>query len=293
MSDHRGEQEMALHLVIITGMSGAGRRTAMHAMEDLGWFVVDNLPPVMVPMLIETARGNGQDRVAVGLDVRSREMFDQFPRINAKLDELGIVKEICFLEAGDEAIVRRQESSRRPLPLQDGGSITQAIAKERRMLGALRAEADVVIDTSNLNVHQLGSRISHIYGSADERGTRFQVMSFGFKNGAPPDADMVFDVRFLPNPHWVPSLRPQTGLSKGVSEYVLSQRGAQEFLDELDRLIAVIEPGYAKEGKRQATIAIGCTGGKHRSTAMTEAFAERLRKRGLPVSVMHRDLGRE
>lgn len=287
------DQPQSPRLVIITGMSGAGRRTAMHAMEDLGWFVVDNLPPILVPMLVDTVRGNGQGRLAVGLDVRSREMFDQLPRVIAKLTDRGISKEICFLEASDEAIVRRQESSRRPLPLQDGGSITQAIGKERRMLGALRAEADVVIDTSNLNVHQLASRISHIYGAADEPGIRFQVMSFGFKNGVPPDADMVFDVRFLPNPHWVPHLRPQTGLSTAVSDYVLSQPGAQDFLAGLDALISVIEPGYAREGKRQATIAIGCTGGKHRSTAMTEAFAARLRERGLPVSVMHRDLGRE
>ena len=198
-----------------------------------------------------------------------------------------------ILEADDQAIVRRQESSRRPLPLQGGGSIIQAVAKERRMMRNLRADADVVIDTSNLNVHQLRYRVGHLYGSGDEQATRFQVMSFGFKNGVPVDADMVFDVRFLPNPYWVPSLRPQTGLSSAVSEYVLSQPGASEFLDQLEGLMATVAPGYEREGKRQATLAIGCTGGKHRSTAMSEAFAERLRARGIQVSVLHRDLGRE
>lgn len=280
-------------VVIVTGMSGAGRRTTAHAMEDLGWFVVDNLPPSMLPHLIETARNAGQERLAVGLDVRSREMFDRLPVVLAQLEAQGTQREICFLEADDEAIVRRQESSRRPLPLQDGGSITQAIAKERRMMRNLRADADVVIDTSNLNVHQLRHRVAHIYGSGDDQATRFQIMSFGFKNGVPVDSDMVLDVRFLPNPYWVPQLRPQTGLSAEVSEYVLSQPGAVEFLDRLEGLIATIAPGYEREGKRQATLAIGCTGGKHRSTAISEAFAQRLRDRGLQVSVLHRDLGRE
>lgn len=274
-------------------MSGAGRRTAMHAMEDLGWFVVDNLPPSLLQQLIETARRGGQDRLAVGLDVRSRQMFDQLPLVLAQLEAQGIDKEICFLEANDEAIVRRQESSRRPLPLQGGGSISQAVAKERSMMRNLRAEADVVIDTSSLTVHQLTYRIGHLYGSGDDTATRIQIMSFGFKNGVPVDADMVFDVRFLPNPYWVPRLRPQTGLASAVSEYVLSQPGAADFLDLLEQLIGTVAPGYLREGKRQATVAIGCTGGKHRSTAMSEAFAERLRDRGVQVSVLHRDLGKE
>ncbi|WIY81623.1 RNase adapter RapZ [Propionimicrobium sp. PCR01-08-3] len=289
----QASQQTSPRVVIVTGMSGAGRRTAAHAMEDLGWFVVDNLPPSMVSQLVETARRGGQDRVAVGLDVRSREMFDQLPRSLAQLEVQGVRREICYLEANDDAIVRRQESARRPLPLQDGGSLIQAIAQERRMLGNLRADADVVIDTSNLNVHQLVHRVGHIYGSGDDQATRFQIMSFGFKNGVPVDADMVFDVRFLPNPHWVPHLRPQTGLSREVSDYVLAQPGAQEFLDQLVGLVNTVGPGYFREGKRQATIAIGCTGGKHRSTSMTEAFAARLRAEGVQVSVLHRDLGRE
>lgn len=280
-------------VVIVTGMSGAGRRTVAHAMEDLGWFVVDNLPPNMLLSLVDTVRQAGQDRLAVGLDVRSREMFDRLPRSLAQLEAQEIPHEVCYLEADDQAIVRRQESSRRLLPLQKGGSMIEAIARERRMMGNLRAVADVVIDTSALTVHQLTYRIGAIYGEGDDQATRFQIMSFGFKNGVPADADMVFDVRFLPNPYWVPHLRPQTGLSREVSEYVLGQAGASKFLAELTGLIEIVGPGYFREGKRQATIAIGCTGGKHRSTAMSEAFAAILRGKGMQASVLHRDLGRE
>ncbi|SER48791.1 UPF0042 nucleotide-binding protein [Propionibacterium cyclohexanicum] len=279
--------------MIITGLSGAGRRTCAHAMEDLGWFVVDNLPPSLLPQLITTASTSGLNRLAVGLDVRSRDMFEQLPVVFAQLDAQGVTPEILFLEASDEAIVRRQESSRRPLPLQGDGRLLDGIVKERRMLSDLRASADMVIDSSRLNVHQLSSRIAHIYGGSDAETLRVQVMSFGYKNGLPMDADMVFDVRFLPNPHWVPELRPQTGLSKAVSEYVLSRPGAQAFLDSFEALFAVVEPGYLREGKRQVTIAIGCTGGKHRSTAISEAAAARLRERGWQVSVLHRDLGLE
>ena len=242
--------------VIITGMSGAGRRTCAHAMEDLGWFVVDNLPPSMLPELIGTANDSGLNRLAVGLDVRGREMFDQLPAVFSRLRERGISPEICFLEASDEAIVRRQESSRRPLPLQGDGRLLVGIEKERRMLSDLRASADLVIDTSRLNVHQLAARVAHAYGG-DEAGTlRVQVMSFGFKNGVPLDADFVFDVRFLPNPHWVPELRPQTGLSEAVSGYVLAQDGATEFLDDLQSMFRIVAPGYLREGKRQVTIAV-------------------------------------
>ncbi|WP_415631009.1 RNase adapter RapZ [Propionibacterium sp.] len=279
--------------VIITGMSGAGRRTCAHAMEDLGWFVVDNLPPSLLPQLIETASTSGLNRLAVGLDVRSRDMFEQLPVVFAQLDARDVAPEILFLEASDEAIVRRQESSRRPLPLQGDGRLLDGIVRERRMLSDLRASADMVIDTSRLNVHQLSSRIAHAYGGQSADTLRVQVMSFGYKNGLPLDADLVFDVRFLPNPHWVPELRPQTGLSEAVSSYVLAQPGAEEFLDAFEQLFAVAEPGYLREGKRQVTVAIGCTGGKHRSTAMSEAAAQRLRARGMQVNVLHRDLGLE
>lgn len=279
--------------VIITGLSGAGRRTAAHAMEDLGWFVVDNLPPVMLPQLIQTAGDGGQSRLAVGLDVRSREMFEQLPFVFTELDRQDVHPEICFLEASDDTIIRRQESSRRPLPLQGDGTLAEALLKERRMMADLRAAADVVIDTSSLNVHQLRARIGHIYGSPDSDDVSVQVMSFGFKNGVPRDADMVFDVRFLPNPHWVPELRPKTGLSQDVAQYVLNQPGAADFLDSLEQIFRTVADGYLREGKRLVTIAIGCTGGKHRSTSMSEAFADRLRRQGTSVSVLHRDLGLE
>ncbi len=280
-------------VVVITGMSGAGRRTAAHAMEDHGWYVVDNLPPAMLPDLSRLLAAEGVRRVSVVLDVRSRGDFEQLPDVFTELGRDGITPEICFIEAGDEVIVRRQESARRPLPLQEDGRLIDGIQRERRMLSTLRAAADMVIDTSNLNVHQLAQRVAHAYGGSDRDELRVSVVSFGFKNGVPIDADMVFDVRFLPNPHWVPELRPQTGLSTAVSSYVLGQPAAVPFLDRLVGLYDTVRPGYQHEGKRQVEIAIGCTGGKHRSTAMAEEFSRRLREQGETVQVIHRDLGRE
>ena len=280
-------------VVIISGMSGAGRRTAAHAMEDLGWYVTDNLPPALLPNLIELARANGITKLAAAVDVRTRTMFEQLGAVFAQLSAAGIEHEVLFLEADDATIVKRQESSRRPLPLQGDGRLIDGIARERHMMSTLRAAADLVIDTSNLHVHQLADRVAHAYGGDDSETLRVTIMSFGFKNGIPRDADLVFDVRFLPNPHWVPELRPQTGLSEAVSSYVLAQDGALEFLDQLDHLVATMQPGYVREGKRQVTLAIGCTGGKHRSTAMSEALGQRLRERGMSVNVMHRDLGKE
>ncbi|GAA1376385.1 RNase adapter RapZ [Luteococcus sanguinis] len=282
-----------IRLVIITGLSGAGRRTAAHVMEDLGWYVVDNLPPVMLPGLIRLCRSHEFDRVAVVLDVRTREMFEQLGQVFEQVQAEGIDPEVLYLEADDAVIVKRQESTRRPLPLQFDGRLLDGVDRERRMLSTLRAAADIVIDTTNINVHQLSSRVADAYGGDLGRQLRVTAMSFGFKNGIPLDADLVLDVRFLPNPHWVPELRPQTGLSEAVSGYVLGQDAATPFLDQLERLFEIIRPGYLREGKRQVTVAIGCTGGKHRSTAMTEEFARRLRERDIPVSVMHRDLGKE
>ncbi len=278
---------------MITGMSGAGRRTAAHAMEDHGWYVVDNLPPAMLPALSAFLRDEGVRRLAVVLDVRSRGEFEQLPTVFAELEANGAEPEVLFLEASDEMIVKRQESSRRPVPLQGEGRLIEGIQRERRMMSALRAAADMVIDTTNLNVHQLATRVAHAYGGPDRDELRVSVVSFGFKNGIPIDADMVFDVRFLPNPHWVPELRPQTGLSTAVSSYVLGQPGAAEFLDQLTALFATVRTGYAREGKRLVELAIGCTGGKHRSTAMAEEVGRRLRAEGIPVQVVHRDLGRE
>ena len=282
-----------LRFVIVTGMSGAGRRTACHTLEDLGWYVVDNLPPELLPGLVEIARERDFAKVAVGLDVRTRSAFQQIPSTFDALGRAGVVPQILFLDADDAAIVRRQESVRRPLPLQGEGGLLDGADRERQLLASLRASADVVIDTSGLNVHQLSDRVGHIFGSDENPDLLFTVMSFGFKNGIPIDADMVFDVRFLPNPHWVPDLRPQTGLSQAVSGYVLGQSGATEFLEHVTDLLTLIQPGYLREGKRLATVAVGCTGGKHRSTAMAVELARRLREHGVASQVFHRDLGKE
>lgn len=289
VSEHQATQRV----VVITGMSGAGRRTAAHAMEDHGWYVVDNIPPVMLPLLVRQLASDGITKLAVVIDVRSRADMQHLPVVFSDLADQGITAEICFIEATDEMIVKRQESSRRPVPLQEDGRMIEGIRRERRMMSTLRAAADMVIDTTSLNVHQLQQRVAHAYGGDDRDELRVIVVSFGFKNGVPIDSDMVFDVRFLPNPHWVPELRPQTGLSEAVSSYVLGQPAAQPFLNHVLGLLDTVLPGYVSEGKRQVELAIGCTGGKHRSTAIAEEVARRLRERSLNVQVMHRDLGRE
>ena len=287
------EPTKPLRLVVVTGMSGAGRSTAAHSLEDLDWYVVDNLPPSVLPEVCDQARQIGLTRVAVVLDVRTRGFFEQLPSMFADLGTVGIVPEILYLEAGDDVIVRRQESVRRPHPLQGDGRLLDGIGRERELLATLRAAADLVIDTSSLNIHQLRSRVSHAYGGSNDEQLRVTLLSFGFKNGLPVDADMVFDVRFLPNPHWIPELRPHTGLSKPVSDYVLGQPGAADFVAALEGLLKLLSGGYITEGKRFVTIGIGCTGGKHRSTAIAEELAGRLRAGGLPTTVLHRDLGRE
>ncbi len=273
-------------------MSGAGRRTASHALEDHGWYVVDNLPPAMLPDLLQTVEKYKITHLAVVLDVRTRALFDQIPTSFDHLAGLGVRPEILFLEASNAVIVARQESVRRPHPLQGDGSLLAGVERERRMLAALRAAADMVIDTSNLNVHQLSTRVVHAYGGPSSE-LRWVIESFGYKNGIPLDADIIMDVRFLPNPHWVPDLRPQTGLSRAVSEYVLSAAGAAEFLDQLETLLVTMTEGFVREGKRFVLLGIGCTGGKHRSTAISEAMANRLRERGVATQVIHRDLGLE
>jgi len=282
-----------VELLVITGMSGAGRRTAGHALEDLGWFVVDNLPPSMLPELLQISRRRQFTRVAVLLDVRSRSDFQQIPAAFSALGDVGVVPQILFLDASDEAIVRRQESVRRPLPLQGSGRLLDGIRKERKMLAGLRASADLVIDTSSINVHELAARVAKAYAGASETDLQVTLMSFGFKNGIPIDADLVFDARFLPNPHWVPALRPQTGLAQPVSAYVLGQPDAEPFLQHALGLIDLMRPGYVREGKRHATVAIGCTGGKHRSTALVEELSRRLAAEGVHTEVVHRDLGME
>ncbi|MFV0429162.1 MAG: RNase adapter RapZ [Arachnia sp.] len=280
-------------IVIITGVSGAGRRTAAHALEDLGWYVVDNVPPDLIPLLSEHLLATGVRRLAVVVDVRSREQFDRLPATYITLKARGGEVTVLFLEASDDVIVRRQESSRRPLPLQGNDRLLEGIGRERRLLADSRATADIVVDTSRISARQLGQRIANHFGDDASDRVRISLISFGFKNAVPIDADMVFDVRFLPNPYWVPDLRPKTGLSPDVAAYVLRQEAAEPFLQRMVDLVEVAAPGYLREGKLQVTIAIGCTGGKHRSTAMSEELAARLRERGYLATVLHRDLGLE
>lgn len=280
-------------VVLVTGMSGAGRSTAARALEDRGWFVVDNLLPVLIP---QTVRALGEDgdvtRVAVVVDVRGGKFFDDTERALTRLREEGIDVRILFLEASDGCLVRRFESNRRPHPLQQGQRLVDGLRRERLALAGLRADADVVIDTSQLNVHELRHRVEAAFGG-DAAPLRATVMSFGFKYGIPVDADVVLDGRFLPNPHWVDSMRQRTGLDPDVREYVVDNPAAESFLAESTRLLDIMAEGYLREGKRYVTVAIGCTGGKHRSVALAEEVARRLGDEGIESMVFHRDLGRE
>jgi UPF0042 nucleotide-binding protein len=282
-------------LLLVTGMSGAGRSTAAKALEDLGWFVVDNLPPQLLGEVIDLVgrEGDGRTRLAVVVDARSRWFFTELEGALDSLRDQGARPQLLFLEASDEVLVRRQEAARRPHPLQHGQRLLDGIVQERDQLAPLRGDADVVIDSSNTTVHQLVAKIGTAFGDPGTLAMRATVVSFGFKYGIPVDADMVADMRFLPNPHWVPELRHQTGLDAPVREYVRGQPDAEVFLDNYEALLESLTGGFVREGKRFVTLAIGCTGGKHRSVAMSEALGHRLRVHGVETLVMHRDLGRE
>ncbi|HXA59458.1 MAG TPA: RNase adapter RapZ [Streptosporangiaceae bacterium] len=283
-------------IVIITGMSGAGRSTAAKSLEDLDWFVVDNLPPGLLATMADLG-GRVQDavpRIAAVVDVRSRGFATDLHSSIADLETRGVHPRVVFLEASDEELVRRFENVRRPHPLQGDGRLVDGIARERELVREIRAEADLVIDTGRLNVHELRAKIVGFFGDdSGESSLRATVVSFGYKYGLPVDADLVVDCRFLPNPHWVPELRPLNGRDAPVRDYVLSQRGAKEFLDAYTEVLRLLTDGYEREGKHYVTLAVGCTGGKHRSVAMTEQLAARLRDEGIEVQVSHRDLGRE
>lgn len=284
-------------LLVITGMSGAGKSAVANVLEDLGWWVVDNMPPRLLPQLVSTVEETSDDpeavpRLAIVADVRGGELFAELDDAMHAVGGPDRAPTVLFLEASDEVLVRRFESARRPHPLQGEGRIVDGIIAEREVLAALRAEADLVVDTSSLTIHQLGHRVRAAF--ADESDPlRVVVVSFGFKYGIPVDADLVADLRFLPNPFWVPELRPHTGQEPVVVDYVLGQPRAGQFLVEYLAVLRTVLPGYLEEGKRFATIAVGCTGGKHRSVAVAEEIHRLLDADGFSTRVVHRDLGRE
>ncbi len=288
------EEPTPAELVIVTGMTGAGRSTAAKELEDLGFFVVDNLPPTLVRdvvRLVDDNRGIAQP-IAVVVDVRSGAFFDSL-QANRHQGVTGRPTTLLFLEATDDVLVRRQEAARRPHPLQGSGRLLHGLSRERDVLAEVRGDADVVIDTTSLNVHQLTDRIAEQFGTAESTALKVTVISFGFKYGIPVDADFVADMRFLPNPFWVPELRSHTGRDEDVADYVKQRPSAQTFLDQYVPMLENVAGGYLTEGKRFMTVAIGCTGGKHRSVAMTEEIARRLEDHGIDTRASHRDLGRE
>src|SRR6201997_5602444 len=285
-------------IVVITGLSGAGRSTAAKSLEDLGWFVVDNLPPGLLPTMVDlAARSNGAvSRMAAVVDVRSRAFSTDLKSAISDLGARGATARVVYLEAAEDSLVRRFDSERRPHPLQGTGRVTDGIAAERELLRGARGDADLVMDTTRLNVHELRARMRDFFGRGTTVGLRLSIVSFGYKYGLPVGADWVADCRFLPNPHWIPELAPMTGRDDPVREYVLSRPGAGEFLYHYAELLNVVLPGYEREGKRFVTLAIGCTGGKHRSVAIAAELAARITgapAAGVDVQVVHRDLGRE
>ncbi|TQJ24001.1 UPF0042 nucleotide-binding protein [Micromonospora sp. A202] len=282
-------------LVVVTGLSGGGRSTVARALENVGYYVVDNLPQALMLDMAELAfkAGGAARRTAMVLDVRSRAFSTDLAGAIRELKDRGFSPRVVFVDADDEVLIRRFESVRRSHPLQGDGRLADGIAVERGLLEEARDQADVIVDTSHLNVNQLRRRIEELFGGEDARRLRVTVLSFGFKYGLPPDADFVLDARFLPNPYWVPELREHTGREEAVSAYVLGQEGADAFVASYADLVNATTAGFEREGKRYLTVAVGCTGGKHRSVAIAEELAGRLRHSGLAANAQHRDLGRE
>lgn len=282
-------------ILIVTGMSGAGRSTVANALEDLGWYVVDNLPLQMLKTLADMAdrSGGALPRIVAVVDIRGRDLFAD---IQETVEELrgGATVRVVFLDATDDILVRRYESVRRPHPLQAEGSLLDGIRLERERLQELRASADVVIDTSRYNVHDLSTATRELFSDDDTPGLQLSLQSFGFKYGVPTDVDLMVDMRFLPNPFWEPELRSLTGVDPEVKDFVLSREGADEFLAHYVAALQPVLAGYQRENKRHVSLAVGCTGGKHRSVAMARELADRLATLpGVSVSLRHRDLGRE
>lgn len=294
-SEFPGEFAGGLDVTVITGMSGAGRATAANVLEDLGFFVIDNLPPALIGKVAELARGGSSpQRYGFGVDVRTGSFVADLDDALAELRAIGARTRVLFLEASDDALIRRFDASRRPHPLADAERLLEGIQKERALLEELKGRADVVIDTSATNVHELRDRLVAIFAAnAGSTALQVDIVSFGFKHGLPLDVDLVFDCRFLPNPHWVDELRPLDGRDAPVREYVLGQPVAKDYLHELTRLFELTLPAYEREGKAYLSIAVGCTGGRHRSVAIGESLAEILTGIGYRPHVRHRDVGRE
>lgn len=282
-------------VLVVTGMSGAGRSTAANSLEDHGWYVVDNLPPQMLPPLLELASkpNSGMAKVAAVMDARGGALFRDARDVIVDVAKSADVH-VLFLDATNDQLVRRFEQVRRPHPLQGEGSLLDGIVQERTLMQEIRERSDLVIDTSDMNIHQLTTAVASVYGDPTEAKTRLTIMSFGFKYGLPSDVDMVADMRFLPNPYWEEELRPLSGQDELVSGYVIKNPLASEFLEHFESAIDVVLTGYQSENKAFATLAIGCTGGKHRSVAVAEELARRLSARtDIHVTVKHRDVGRE
>ena len=285
-------------VLIVSGMSGAGRTTVAHALEDLGWYVVDNLPPAMIENLVNLLKST-ITKIAIIVDVRGGEFFDSYSKTVSDLTKSGVLGQTLFIDAADDALVRRFESTRRPHPLQGSGRVLDGISKERERLRGIKESADLIIDSSSLNIHQLERKISDYFQDVSDADLSVNIVSFGYKYGLPADADLVMDCRFISNPHWVPELRPLNGLDQEVRKAVLSSENVQEFLSRYELLFETMALGFINEGRKFLTLAIGCTGGKHRSVAITEELLNRLKngsrlnKFKINSQATHRDLGRE
>ena len=280
-----------LELVIITGMSGAGKTVAVQSFEDLGYFCIDNMPPTLLPTFWELVKESGKiSRIALVIDLRSRDFFKEVDSLIATLDNTQLVTtRIIFLDSSDSVLVSRYKETRRNHPLAPDGRVSEGIAKERELLMDLRTRAQIIIDTSDISPRQLRERLIKDFATKDYQTFHVEVMSFGFKYGVPIDADIIWDVRFPPNPHYIPELRPQTGMDAPVYDYVMKQPETQAFYSKLIDVIEFCLPGYKKEGKSSVTIAIGCTGGKHRSVAIAERIANHLKTDNYAVNISHRD----
>lgn len=290
-----GRSARRINIVVVTGMSGSGKSTAIDALEDLGYYCIDNLPTGLVPRFVElcTEAGEAMSKVGLGLDVRDVSYLEQWPEVRRGLENGGHKPRTLFLEASDEVLLRRFSETRRSHPMAKGRGLAEAIQAERRSLGELQQSADKVIDTSMLSVHDLKREVGQSVGkSPQSEGPAVSVQSFGYKHGLAGDSDLVFDVRFIPNPYFVSTLRERTGLDPEVASYVLEREQTRAFIERMLDMIRFLLPHYAAEGKAYLTISLGCTGGRHRSVAIAEEVARCLKAPGRSVVVRHRDIDR-